>query len=533
MSDDPNRIRVCGVANCNVRMSAVYRDPHVICPLHTGFQCNMEQRCSVCSGWSVQMMQDYVKLQEGKARRKAHKDRKRAQQQGAGSAIDGGRPAHSLSPSSNSSAGVSGETVPSLLVQQALVQDNCNFKNGGGMNLNIDLANVNSNVPSVVNPPSQVIGDSGYLGQVSAVPHSGISVASKGKEDPGPLMVPGDNPRCVGQPPQTLTVKDVGQEFSTPSTSGTSVRTSSSFVLTVSMYNSLKGVLDEHKEASDQDKMHLMLKAVMDKDPAFSGSRKSGRSHRSRSVRSDRTEGSRRSKSTVPPTQSSLTRGREERLEIEPVRVGESIAQKPRSVSPKPRAQVELSREWARMVETGGVKVLTGASCFYKDKKGVSQFVSPPTGSIRGGRNQEQKLGPKAFSVANDSSPNEDVTPGIEEPVPQSQGSEGGTSKASGRNLEVAIPRCLLSPRIAVLSPNVVSEESGGVKGSSVSPRRLVSPRLSGLSPRVTKGGAGDDKSWIVSPGRLGSPQASVVSSPGAPEESRGDKDRFSSSQFK
>ena len=56
------------------------------------------------------------------------------------------------------------------------------------------------------------------------------------------------------------------------------------------MYNSLKGVLEEHKEATDQEKMHLMLKAVMEKDPTFSGSVRSSRSRRSRSARPDRTE---------------------------------------------------------------------------------------------------------------------------------------------------------------------------------------------------------------------------------------------------
>ena len=208
MSDDTNRIRFCGVANSNVRMSAVSKDPHVICPVHTGFICNMDKRCDICSEWSVQRMQDYVKLQEGKARRKAHKDRKRACQQESSSA-DGGRPVHSFSPSSSLSAGISDETVPSLSVQEAKL-DKVNFKIGGGIDLGIS-DDLNAIVPSVLNPPSNVQ-DSGYVGQVSAVPHSSI-LASKGKEDPGPLMVPGDNPLCVGQPPQNLTIKDIGQEF--------------------------------------------------------------------------------------------------------------------------------------------------------------------------------------------------------------------------------------------------------------------------------------------------------------------------------
>ena len=101
MADDQIKFRTCAVANCNVRMSALEKDRHVICPSHTGWQCNWEQRCEVCKEWPDQQMNDYLRLQEGKARKKAHKDKKKALKLAAGKSADE-RPAHSLSPSSMS-----------------------------------------------------------------------------------------------------------------------------------------------------------------------------------------------------------------------------------------------------------------------------------------------------------------------------------------------------------------------------------------------------------------------------------------------
>ena len=61
-------------------------------------------------------MKDYLKLQEGKARKKAHKDKRKAARLAAGTTADD-RHAHSLSPSSlSSSQSELGELVPSPFV---------------------------------------------------------------------------------------------------------------------------------------------------------------------------------------------------------------------------------------------------------------------------------------------------------------------------------------------------------------------------------------------------------------------------------
>ena len=113
MSEDTHKIRYCAVTNCHIRMSAIVKDPHVLCPVHTGFQCDQEKRCDICKTWSEQML-DYIKLQEGKTRRKAHKDRKRAMKLEA-------KYAHELSPTSSSSIGSSGEWYLKIQLGQRLL----------------------------------------------------------------------------------------------------------------------------------------------------------------------------------------------------------------------------------------------------------------------------------------------------------------------------------------------------------------------------------------------------------------------------
>ena len=76
MSDDSRvSIRFCAMENCTNRMSSIEKDRHLLCPSHVGWQCSWEVRCDVCRDWSDSAMRDYIRLTEGKARRKAYKDR--------------------------------------------------------------------------------------------------------------------------------------------------------------------------------------------------------------------------------------------------------------------------------------------------------------------------------------------------------------------------------------------------------------------------------------------------------------------------
>ena len=107
------RVRTCAAETCTVRLSSIEKDEHVLCPIHTGWQCSFDTRCDICRNWSDVKMKEYLKLQAGKARRKVYKEKKKAEKLAAGETSAEGH-AHSLSPSSlSSSQDISGETVPS------------------------------------------------------------------------------------------------------------------------------------------------------------------------------------------------------------------------------------------------------------------------------------------------------------------------------------------------------------------------------------------------------------------------------------
>ena len=143
-------------------------------------------------------------------------------------------------------------------------------------------------------------------------------------------------------------------------------------------------MLEEHKFTSEEDRIRAMSRSLREIDPTFTGSlSRSVRSGRSRSVASSRSGRERVGKSAVASSHVSLTRG-SEKLEVVPVAHCSKDSQELRA--PERSDQYEVTKEWAKMVETGGVSVKTGVSCFYKDSKGVQHFVSPPTGSRpRGG----------------------------------------------------------------------------------------------------------------------------------------------------
>ena len=237
------------------------------------------------------------------------------------------------------------------------------------VNVNIDNLGDGINVKdNFACPPSDnpsQLGESGIVGQGPVVPCGLKPLASQGSLDPAPLMVAGELPSHTGQPPQALATPKLGELFKTPCTARSKL---GSARLTPGVYSTLRAVLEEHEDATKEEKMHLMLQSLIDSDPSFKGSLSSCRS--GRSGRSEGTEKSRKSKgervkSTKESRRISLTR---ENLEVTPIA----------GCSSDPPNKLELTREWARMVQTGGVTVKTGTSCFFKDKEGIDRFVKPP-----------------------------------------------------------------------------------------------------------------------------------------------------------
>ena len=371
MADEQVKIRTCQVDGCNKRMSSLEKDRHLLCPIHTGYQCNWEQRCNICRDWPDQQMKEYLRLQEGKARKKAHKDKQKALRAANRSTESH---AHSLSPSSVSSSDL-GEIVSGYF-------DSLGNKNLGDGNIDCTDRFSDISCSPSANPPP--VG-SDKLGLGSVVSCGSNLLASLGNVDPAPLMVAGENPTHTSQPPQTLTPQEIEEGFRTPSVSGMSraSRRSSVSKLTPEAYSVLRGVLNDHKLASDEELMHLMFKTLREKDKSFSGSLSSSRSVRSVSSKS---ETGKREKETVasvksadPTRRISLT----ESLGVVPVAHSSNSEQL--FNEPKPLKKVEISREWANMVVKGGVTVRAGFSCFYKDKAGLEKLVVPPTESRSGG----------------------------------------------------------------------------------------------------------------------------------------------------
>ena len=165
--------------------------------------------------------------------------------------------------------------------------NDCDTVNLGGGKI-VSVKDKVACTPSAHPPP---LGDSGYVGQGSVVPCGSKPIASQGNVDPAPWMVSEEIPSRTGQPPQTLARAQLGDVFKTPLTS-VSKRLGSGR-LTPGAYSALRGVLQDHKEVSDEEKMHLMLKSLMDNDPSFKGSLGSCRSGRSQ--RTERSEKSSRS----------------------------------------------------------------------------------------------------------------------------------------------------------------------------------------------------------------------------------------------
>ena len=174
MADEHAKIRTCQIEGCNTRMSSIEKDRHVLCPNHTGWQCNWEQRCNICREWPDQQMKDYMRLQESKARKKAHKDRKKALKTANRSSDSH---AHSLSPSSVSSNDM-GEIVSSYFAEQLDSKIKLNVGDGN-FNIDADRFSDISCSPSANPPP---LGNSAQLGLGSVVP-CGSKLASLGNVD--------------------------------------------------------------------------------------------------------------------------------------------------------------------------------------------------------------------------------------------------------------------------------------------------------------------------------------------------------------
>ena len=455
MSDNPQKVRYCGFENCKARMSAIAKDPHILCPSHVGWQCSSNQRCDICKDWEDSRMFEYMKLQEGKARKKVSKEKRRQQKSADG------KSEHLMSPSSCSSSDM-GEKVPCSVVDKSDRQKlDSSVDIRQKLDSSVDIRPSTSNItPSVVPPPnvSRI-----SLGQSSEVPTEVLKLGSIGDVEPALREEAGEYPSRLGQPLQKLAMGKVG-ECHTPSSAGVSRRSrGSSVMFTSGMYSALRGVLDEHEKASRKEKMRVMFDHLMEIDPSLSESFVSGKSRRSRrdSGKTDRSRGSAVSyyKPTDKPYQSSD-------VEKTPGTSGSKMEEK--IGLDKVGDKLELTKEWARMVQTGGVVLKSSVQCFYRDKDGSPRVVVPPTERSGGKLTRVQKLGQVALSAGLESTSLRNVSSGVGGTGSQPQGSEGVVSNVNqfyDQNKSI-----VLSPKESqALSPSA-GEIVGSVRRSCPKP---------------------------------------------------------------
>ena len=189
MSDSAVKVRFCAAEGCSFRMSSLDKDPHLLCPGHTGWQCAMNQRCNVCAEWPDEMMKAYCVLQEHKAKNRAYREKKRFMKSANGK--QGGTPgpspahgsAHFMSPSVSSQEST-GKTEP---VSSVSVLPKCSSYVTTDRELDNVVITVNSGdfAPPVieVNPPPSVECSKDKIGSLSqgsaGLPKCSVSLEEK------------------------------------------------------------------------------------------------------------------------------------------------------------------------------------------------------------------------------------------------------------------------------------------------------------------------------------------------------------------
>ena len=55
--------RYCLEKGCKARLARINLDPHLLCVLHRGVDCNLIDRCDVCELWDNDSMKEYLNHQ--------------------------------------------------------------------------------------------------------------------------------------------------------------------------------------------------------------------------------------------------------------------------------------------------------------------------------------------------------------------------------------------------------------------------------------------------------------------------------------
>ena len=115
----------CNCSTCKTRMSSLLHDSHLICVARCGRDCNLDNRCVECEGWSEEVMIKYVRYCKSLDSKSKAKKEKRTSASSDQASLPSSRDSN-MSQASAASAGVSEARVAELIAQQ-LVQFSSSF----------------------------------------------------------------------------------------------------------------------------------------------------------------------------------------------------------------------------------------------------------------------------------------------------------------------------------------------------------------------------------------------------------------------
>ena len=104
-------------STCKTRMSTLLHDSHLICVACRGRDCNMDNRCVECAGWSEEVMIKYVSCRKSLDSKSKAKKEKKTSASSDQASLPSSRDSN-VSQASAASAGVSKARVVELIAEQ-------------------------------------------------------------------------------------------------------------------------------------------------------------------------------------------------------------------------------------------------------------------------------------------------------------------------------------------------------------------------------------------------------------------------------
>ena len=347
-----------------MRMSAIEKDSHLLCPTHTGFFCTIDQRCDICTSWTDDQMKSYCALQAAKARKKAYRARKKDKDRSSNlsDSLEEGNVSDSVFISQGSSNSGLSQISP--------------VKELGSVEIPVALSTECLSTDGRKLVSRAVAGER----QGDAPPES------------SPVCHPQQESICqavLGSPNKGLV---------TPSLPRPDFQPRSGF--DTSMESALGRIAYQFRDLSPRSQVRKMRDFLNTTDPSLSSysSRRSRSAHRSGASRSSALEDAYFKSSERTRRDSVESTGKLQEVVTVASVHREASKRESESVTPNPK-RVLVSRDWARMIESGGAVWRSEAIGFWRDESGIEHDVVLPRDGPGEGSTVGHGLGVAPFPV--------------------------------------------------------------------------------------------------------------------------------------